>query len=276
MRLRRGVHSKTPCRGPLGQRYRDNITQCDLIEDDYSQKAKNGELYTLPRIPSVRGVDQIAHETLRKSELTKLYNQYLRPRDKPGRAIYERLMVTANGKCPFCGDIGHARTLDHFVPKANFPLYSVVPGNLVPCCRDCNSEKLNSFSASKGGQPLHPYFDDEKFFSEQWVHAKVVQTDPPLLEFSVDPPVGWIDDDKQRVTAHFVEYDLADKFGTEAAADIPETIQTRRCTLQHSTPADFSQYLQEKSDNLSLPINNWRRVMFGALARSQWFCRQLF
>lgn len=257
-------------------KYRDNMLPCEAVEEGYQSRAEQGNLFTLPRTVHQGGVDPIVHGALSKSELTKLYTSYFVPSDKPARALYERLKVTANGKCPFCGGIGHVRTLDHFLPKANFPLFSVLPGNLVPCCRDCNSEKLNSFSTTRGGQALHPYFDDDKYFSEQWVFAEVVETHPPSLRYFVEPPVGWSDDERERVRTHFREYDLAEKFGTEAAADLPETIQTRVTTLSNSSPEEFSSYLYEKCATLAFPINNWRRVMFASLSASDWFCAEDF
>jgi hypothetical protein len=164
------------------------------------------------------------------------------------------------------------RTLDHYVPKANFPLYSLMPGNLIPCCRDCNSEKLNAFSATLDGQTLHPYFDDPKFFNEQWVAARVIASTPPVIEYYVSPPAHWSPAERNRVAAHFTEYGLAERFGVEAGADLPETIDTRRTTLHGFSPKEYSDYLREKSENMNLPVNNWRRVMFSSLAHDKWFC----
>lgn len=258
------------------EKYQANLFPCYPVETDYASKAQNGNLFTFPSTPHLHGIDPIVHGALSKSELTKLYTQYFVPAEKPARSLYERLKITSNGKCPFCGGIGHVRTLDHYMPKANFPVFSVLPGNLVPCCRDCNTEKLNSFPTTKGGQPLHPYYDDDKYFNEQWVFANVMVTDPPSLNFYVAPPVGWTPDEQERVQTHFREYGLGEKFGTEAAADLPETIQTRRTTLQYATPAEFSEYLFEKSATLDFPINNWRRVMFASLSASAWFCSNTF
>ena len=257
-------------------RYNANLFPCGATETDYTTKARQGDLFTFPSTPHVRGQDPVVHGTLVKSELTKLYTDYFVPADKPARALYEKLKVTANGKCPFCGGIGHVRTLDHYMPKANFPLFSVLPGNLVPCCRDCNTEKLNSFANTKGEQPLHPYYDNDKYFNEQWVFADVIETDPPSLHFYAAPPVGWAADEQERVQTHFREYGLGEKFGTEAAADLPESIQTRRTTLRNATPDEFSDYLMEKSATLDFPTNNWRRVMFASLSASAWFCSNPF
>lgn len=147
-----------------------------------------------------------------------------------------------------------------------------MPSNLIPCCRDCNSDKSNAFAGSKGEQPLHPYFDDKKYFFEQWVYAEVLADDPPSLRFYVSPPDHWTPEEKERVRSHFQDYGLGARFGVEAAADLPETIQSRKTTLCDISPADFSTYLSEKSTTLGFPINNWRRVMFASLVASEWFC----
>ncbi|MFG1180822.1 HNH endonuclease [Xanthobacter versatilis] len=244
------------------------------IEAGYADRARAATLYQLPRVSG--SDDPAIHGALRRSHLTNLYTQYFVPASKPGRRIYEAIKVTANGKCPLCGGIGHVRTLDHYLPKANFPLYSVLPINLVPCCRDCNSDKLNAFSVDREGQTLHPYFDDSKFFDERWIHARVQQSDPPVIEFFVEPPSNWPADDRARAQAHFNDYRLKDKFSIEAAADLPETIQTRRTTMSNNTPNEFSDYLAEKGQTETLPINNWRRVMFSALALDSWFCSHIF
>lgn len=252
--------------------YCAQIGNTAAIETDYIAKARSALLYTLPRTPSVPGADPFIVGTLKKSDLTKLYTQYFVPEEKPARRIYNQLKVTSNGKCPFCGDIGQVRTLDHFIPKAHFPLYSVVPANLVPCCRDCNSDKLNAFSQTLDRQTLHPYFDDDKYFTQKWVCARVILGTPPVIEYYVSPPANWEIHEKNRVVAHFTEYGLAERFSIEAGADMPETIAIRKTTLKELSQEEYSKYLREKSNTLQFPINNWRRVMFSCLADDEWFC----
>ncbi|WP_148287839.1 HNH endonuclease [Rhodopseudomonas sp. B29] len=244
------------------------------IEANYVACARAANLYAQPRVATTE--DPVICGSLRKSDLTKLYTQYFVPEGKPARRLYEALKVSAGGKCPLCGGVGHVRNLDHYLPKANFPLYSVLPVNLIPCCRDCNTEKLNEFANVRENQTLHPYFDNERFFVEQWVHARVIPSEPPVLEYYVHPPDEWERDDKLRVEAHFLEYGLAGKFSIEAAADLPETIQTRRTTMSANSSEDFSHYLAEKGKTPTLPVNNWRRVMFSALALDRWFCSHTF
>jgi hypothetical protein len=250
------------------------LLAADGLDAAYKEAAKDGKLVTFSRVKHRKGYDPQVFGELKKSDLVHLYTQNLVPQGKPGRAIYDRIKVTSNGKCPFCGDIGHVKSLDHYVPKANFPIYSVTPANLVPCCRDCNSEKLNSFPVLKSELTLHPYYDDDRFFEVRWVSARVVEADLPVVEFYVDAPKSWSQEDRERVLNHFGAYNLAERFSVEAAVDVVELIRSRRGFLRNFSAEDFSSYLKDRSSNSTLPINNWRRVSSLALSNSEWFCKK--
>ncbi|WP_180132192.1 HNH endonuclease [Acinetobacter sp. YH12057] len=43
--------------------------------------------------------------------------------------------------CPYCGDPKKPDTLDHFIPKDDWPEFSIFPNNLVPQCRECTPIK---------------------------------------------------------------------------------------------------------------------------------------
>lgn len=60
--------------------------------------------------------------------------------------------------CPLCGSLGSGQ-LDHLLPKATFPSFTVYSRNLVPACR-CNGRKSTTVvGAQHGERILHPYFD---------------------------------------------------------------------------------------------------------------------
>ncbi len=115
---------------------------------------------SLPRVQRGKPETVIAG-SLSKKQLMDLYTSYMVGATGPSRDIYDKLLTAAGGLCPFCGGLGHAWTLDHYLPKANFPAYSVHPSNLVPCCRDCNSGKNASFGRSVNEQSLHPYLEPD-------------------------------------------------------------------------------------------------------------------
>lgn len=76
--------------------------------------------------------------------------------------------------CPSCGEDGTPRTLDHYLPKNNFPEFSIHLKNLVPMCDICQGEKLEDFLDANGERIfLHPYFDE---------------VNEPILWIKISPP----------------------------------------------------------------------------------------
>ncbi|WP_248548435.1 HNH endonuclease [Paenibacillus odorifer] len=54
--------------------------------------------------------------------------------------IIELQSIQHQNVCPYCG-IDRPRTIDHYLPKNEFPEFSVYPLNLIPCCQFCNGKK---------------------------------------------------------------------------------------------------------------------------------------
>jgi hypothetical protein len=132
----------------------------------YNEKAENGQLFELPQNNQNKNI--IISGKVTKFELNKLYTSYMvGKKDKPARKIYDKLLSKApRGICPFCG-LGIASTLDHYLPKTKYPLFSVLASNLVPACKDCNTGKKTKIAITAEEQCLHPYFDHNNFVDEQ-------------------------------------------------------------------------------------------------------------
>lgn len=243
-----------------------------LIYIDY---AIRGITYSIPPIIHARGTDPIIIGDVLKSELVKLYDYYMVQRH-PGRSAYDQILVAANEKCPFCGGIGRPKSLDHYLPKANYPQFSVLPQNLVPACRDCNTGKSNDLAQNPSQQPLHPYFDADRFFLDQWVFGRVIETLPCSIEFYTCPPADWNDTDSQRVTNHFSGFDLSKRYSIQAAEELGIVVDQRKGFMSNLPPADFSNFLRSVSRAPSLFANHWKRVMYQTLADSEWFCSTMF
>jgi hypothetical protein len=61
--------------------------------------------------------------------------------------------------CPMCGS-KHRHTLDHLLPKENYPEYAIFSANLVPACK-CNTDRGQTVTGDTLGERiLHPYFDE--------------------------------------------------------------------------------------------------------------------
>ncbi|RCU45206.1 HNH endonuclease [Corallincola holothuriorum] len=64
--------------------------------------------------------------------------------------------------CPFCGNPKKPDTLDHFIPKDQWPEYSIFPNNLVPQCRSCAPIKGENYYCVDAGTAkfIHPIYSD--------------------------------------------------------------------------------------------------------------------
>ncbi len=242
---------------------------------DYHDASNNKTWCNLSRMQ--RGNDDaIVAGKLKKGDLVDLYSKNMTQKTAPARSIYNSILAAANGKCPYCGGIGHVRTLDHYLPKSYFPLYSVLPANLVPCCRDCNTESGSTFAATADKQTIHPYFDDQHFFDEKWIVGEVQEINPITIKFFAIPPTSWDDTDKKRVKSHFSTYGLAERYRVEASWGLEDVIDCRRQSLEWMSPESFRNFLEGWANNPSRPINELMRVMYDALAKSDWFCSKVF
>jgi hypothetical protein len=65
----------------------------------------------------------------------------------------------ASGACPMCGSDGNG-TLDHYLPKSEYPEFSFFSLNLVPACFRCNTLRSAKYAGQQADErPLHPYYD---------------------------------------------------------------------------------------------------------------------
>lgn len=111
--------------------------------------------------------------------------------------------------CPACGELGRPNTLDHYLPKAAYPHFSLTPANLFPMCDACQGEKL-----VKTGSPaeprffLHPYFD--AFAAGQILKLTII---PPFnAPTFVLEPQGVTEAQAAVITAHLRELDISGRY----------------------------------------------------------------
>lgn len=236
----------------------------------YSEKGMVNQLHTISSVECKE--NDIVIGSVTKKELTDIYSSHMVGKNKPARKIYDSLLNNAPlGKCPFCG-IGHASTLDHFLPKTKYPTLSVAPKNLIPSCKDCNTGKSTSIATTAETQILHPYFDSEKIINERWVFAKITRdlyhsSFPNEVEFFTCPPGHWCNILKERVKYHFNSFDLARKFSIEAANELAcqkyifNEIIIKKNGLQLLVELLHSNF----KTNYEYSKNSWKTAVYGAL-----------
>lgn len=216
--------------------------------------------------------DDIVIGAVTKKELKKLYSAHMVPAAKPSRTYYDDILILAPlGICPFCG-FGHVKTLDHYLPKSKFPLLSIYPLNLVPCCTDCNKGKLAKTATAMGEQSLHPYFSDPLFFNEQWVFATVAHTAPAAVVYHLQRPASWGVTDFERAESHFNDYGLAQRFSVQAGTELSTLRGELKFDHASGGVSEVLRTLRKREFAARvLEQNSWKTAMYQALSSDAWF-----
>ena len=240
------------------------------VATQYIGTASSGELYTILPINTDGYADPVVINTLKKSELVKIYDQYFVPEQKPARKIYNALLNAAKEKCPFCGGIGTPRNLDHFLPKAHFPQFSVFPSNLVPSCRDCNMDgKASAFARNVEDQIIQPYVDNDRFFVEQWIFATYITDndgEPGEFKYYISAPEYWTDVDKHKVRKHFKDFNLAKRYATKGAELLGTVLLQIKSMEQVGIDIGVIQsILLQPGEDAAPFFNHWQKGMYQAL-----------
>jgi len=234
----------------------------------YRQRAVVPELHLFPYASYALGT-QIIINGITKNNLVALYGDYFSKSGTSSRNIYDYIRASSFGICPFCS-FGNVTTLDHYLPKARYPLFSVTPDNLVPACADCNKGKGSSVLITAEEQSLHPYFSDSKFYNDIWITAKIEHTLPPSVAYLADPPPSWDDSSKQRALNHFKDFDLGNRFAIQAGLNL----KSATTTVETLFPILGIDGVKAHFKNIATnePPNSILGTLYRALSEDDWFC----
>lgn len=205
-----------------------------------------------------------------KEDMVNLYTNILSRNNSRLRYIYDAIRAGAKGDiCPLCGQ-NLVKTLDHYLDKANYPIFAVSPLNLVPCCSDCNKAKALAIPSGPQEQTLHPYFDDAS--DQIWLHASVLEQDPVVIEYKATGPAAWPQLKQDRVQSHFSVLGLSQLYSVQAAVLLTDIRAVLVGIDESEGIAGLRKHLieQAKSRVVANP-NSWQAALFVALSTSCWF-----
>jgi RNA recognition motif-containing protein len=244
------------------------------ISKTYDSRAKKGKLFNF--YPDNTNDLFKEFSPITKRDWNLLYSQQMVIKTKPAREIYDKLISLAPiGICPLCG-FGHASTLDHYLAKSKFPLFSVLPFNLVPACKDCNTGKGNKVAITAGQQTIHPYYDRDELVTEQWLFARVIEDSPVSIHYFVDTPRHWRKVLRERAVSHFMSFDLAKRYSIQAANEL-SSLNPRFSTYMMNSYNSIKDMLNEIANiEYNNHKNSWKTAMYQALANSSWYCSEGF
>lgn len=175
--------------------------------------------------------------------------------------------------CPMCGGFGNG-TLDHYLPKSDYPEYAFFSKNLVPAC-NCNSLRKNAVKgAAVPARAIHPYFDtflDQRLYTSVFegsfqtpqISIKVIDENHPdfmIIQFHLDKVIdndatkGWFD-------KYWVDLSLR-------AHDILDLVLPPQNITGIELQSAIQRYRNAKDKEYET-LNNWYSIFYTGLINDQ-------
>lgn len=178
--------------------------------------------------------------------------------------MLESLSAEDADLCPYCS-LDTNPDLDHFLPKAVFPEFSLHARNLIPICTPCNRKKLNAIKAKGTGSRLflHPSVEPSQ-------NARVLEADLNIrgrnmtVTYRIDDSGVLSDDEHALVLRHYQRLGLGDRYSRRALSHLASF----KSSVKGYSPAAVEKALRSKITNPEVgePINGWRPALYRAIA----------
>jgi hypothetical protein len=219
-------------------------------------------------MPAFQDLEIQSSVNVKDAELGNLYDRVL---VKGGeRSVYEEIRGRGRyGRCPYCGqrDVG---TLDHYLPQGSFPEFSVLPSNLIPCCRDCNHKKLEHIPSTSFDQLFHPYFDDWSKLEILKAEIRIDSTIDVIFRVNVEALPLEV---SRRASTQFNQLKLGALYAKQAGVELVQRREFFQGTFEAGgRDALESELRREHQSRRRLFPNAWEPVLYLALAQDEQFC----
>ncbi|MEA4940622.1 MAG: HNH endonuclease signature motif containing protein [Christensenella sp.] len=193
------------------------------------------------------------------NEIVKIYNQKFAKQNSIGRQYYDAIMALPPlGICPICG-VRVISTLDHYLPKTKYSTLVVSPNNLIPVCRDCNTDKSDYYFSKTSASPLHPYFDD--IDDIQWLIA--IPKENRTVAFEVQASELCDQVLNKRVANNFKLYKLGPLYSKKAAQVIADEIgYWDKMSKKKRGIRNLKEYFQSRLESVELNRSSFWQVAF--------------
>lgn len=181
-------------------------------------------------------------------------------------------------RCPYC-DISTPDTIDHYVPKGEYPEFSFLLVNLIPCCGKCNNKKNEEFIVDNSRAFINFYYD--KIPKENFLKAIIEYDNDNVkkttkVKYSIDDKN--IVDDKVRniVVNHFKKLNLCNKYSqyvNETLSEITTILENNDLTIDEFK---ISFNMNLKSYEKLYGNNHWKTVFYKEVIYSDYIRDYLY
>ena len=209
--------------------------------------------------------DYKKENALKYNSLFNLYDSD----SKDTENLKEEIKEISRTKCPYCG-ISESSHLDHFLPRAKFPEFSIYSPNLIYVCSICNStykgdDVVNSLGERKF---FNPYFDN--FIEDiQFLKCRIIVNDIyPKFEFYIEDLSSSNDYEYKVIKNHFEAMGLQTRYFEQIVKE-KFRIFKNRYKNKDITLSKLKENIEYELDGLlEENINNWEKAFWESLKES--------
>lgn len=205
-------------------------------------------------------------------DLYELYDS----KSQDTKDLKKEIKEISRTKCPYCG-ISESSHLDHFLPRAKFPEFSIYSPNLIYVCSICNStykgdDVVNSLGERKF---FNPYFDnfieDIQFLK---CEIKVENGIYPEFKFYIEDLSSSNDYEYKVIRNHFEAMHLQTRYMEQIVKEEFKRFRNeyinKKSRIYYETSmdeikGDIDKKLRGYQDE---NINNWEKVFWESLKES--------
>jgi hypothetical protein len=173
--------------------------------------------------------------------------------------------------CPYCL-LNKPKTLDHYIGQTEFPEYSILQRNLIPCCFDCNNNKGEEWRQNSQRRFIHFYNDT--FLNNRFLHAKLIYHRGeivPRIHFFLLKPIAMTLTDFRIVKFHFKDLHLLNEYNTRANTLVSSEIDAIKDSILNGvTKPQIISILKSRANSraMNFGLNYWEAVLYETLANN--------
>jgi hypothetical protein len=237
----------------------DSIVSPEYVKYDNAFDANN-----------ITSLSILTHDNQRKTDLIKMYSFG----NTKIQEFKDYILTDEEGRthntCLNC-NMNEANTLDHFLPKDEYPEFSVHPKNLIPSCSNCNSKKSTNWRVGSSSLFINFFLDDIP--DTQFLFCSIIGTTNSFKVNFFIQNINGIDLDLYRVIeSHFNRLDICKRLNKFCNNYISEFVN-EYLPYKNGRINEFITQVNSSliHHNRTFGINYWKNVLKYSLISSTVF-----
>ncbi|MCZ8089223.1 hypothetical protein [Flavobacterium sp.] len=171
--------------------------------------------------------------------------------------------------CPYCL-LNTPTTLDHYIGQTEFPEFSVLIKNLIPCCYVCNKKKDDIWRNNNRRRYIHFYNDN--FLNNRFLYANLEfnNSDVPNINFELIKPPNLTDYEFEIISWHFEDLDLRNKYIERSNAILSSEIQIILHSYERGNTIDtIREVVRDKYIyTTGFGLNYWQNCLYETISNN--------